>query len=167
MYRNIRCPSCRSWSNISLPPPPFSCLPTLDLSLLVAAALLSVTWASPCTQVCFGSCSLTAQASLVLMPFFEPFAQLNLDACRAVCVATCHCVDTCQGICATALATCRDVPDNGFFKFFECQFGFSTCNVIYGTQCTLSTSAGVFDRTLKALLPPPEDERDWDMTRTH
>ncbi|GFR97595.1 hypothetical protein ElyMa_002749200 [Elysia marginata] len=125
-----------------------------NLSLLVAAAFLTVSYATPCTDICFGTCQMTADGSMILMPFFEPMVELNLQACRGVCAATCNCMDTCQGSCSTALASCRNAPNMGIFKFFACQFEFATCGFICSTQCTLSTTAGVLDRMYKLLLPP-------------
>ncbi|RUS88779.1 hypothetical protein EGW08_003496 [Elysia chlorotica] len=123
-----------------------------NLSLLVAAAVLAVTWASPCTDLCFGTCGMTADTSKILLPFFDAFVQPNHDACRAVCAASCNCVDTCTGQCATLLATCRG-EDPGFFHFLQCQFEFTVCGTVCSTQCTLQTSANVLDRLYKTILP--------------
>ncbi|KAK3738494.1 hypothetical protein RRG08_034783 [Elysia crispata] len=126
-----------------------------DLSLLISAAVLAVAWASPCTDLCFGTCGMTADTSRILLPFFDAFVQPNQDACRAVCAASCTCVDTCTGQCATLLATCRGA-DSGFFHFLECQLEFTLCGGVCSTQCTLQTSANVLDRLYRTILPSGE-----------
>ncbi|GFR59930.1 hypothetical protein ElyMa_005396600 [Elysia marginata] len=123
-----------------------------NLSLLVASAVLSVAWASPCTDICFGTCGVTADTSKILLPFFDAFVQPNQDACRATCAATCNCVDTCTGQCATLLGVCR-ASNTGFFGFLQCQIEFTVCGTVCSTQCTLQTSANVLDRVYKSILP--------------
>ena len=127
------------------------------LSLLVAAALLSVAWATPCTDICFGTCDIAAETHRIFLPLFGAFVQPNLDFCRSVCSVMCNCVDTCQGACGSQLATCRDVPSIGFFHFIQCQVEFTACGTVCSTLCSMSAAAGALDRVSKTLLPPPEE----------
>ncbi|RUS85467.1 hypothetical protein EGW08_006743 [Elysia chlorotica] len=150
---NKKKPSDKSCKNSGLRPGKANELRAEALSLLVAAALLAASQASPCTDVCFGTCAVSSDTSMLVAPLFEPFQQVNLDACRAVCAATCNCVDTCQGMCATQLTDCRNLPDAGYFQVFACNFEFAACGMICSTQCTLTTSAGVLDRVFKVLVP--------------
>ncbi|GFN76568.1 hypothetical protein PoB_000307400 [Plakobranchus ocellatus] len=123
------------------------------LVVVITGVLLAGVSATPCTDICLGSCELSAQHSRIWMPYLEAFVQPNLDACRSVCVVSCNCADTCNAECGAQLITCRDVPDMNFFHYTKCQFEFMACSMICATQCSISVSAGVLDKMYKAVLP--------------
>ena len=127
-----------------------------DLSILVVAALTSVAWASSCTDICFGTCDMMADTTRVFLPFFETLAQRGQDGCRALCAVTCDCVDTCQMTCGDLLVACREATGQNFLLFLQCQVQFTSCGTVCATQCTMSATAGVLDRVLRTVLPPPE-----------
>ncbi|RUS88782.1 hypothetical protein EGW08_003499 [Elysia chlorotica] len=129
---------------------------TNNLSLLIAAALLAVAWATPCTDVCYGTCDVSAEGSRTFLPFFGAFVEPNREGCRAVCAATCNCIDTCGEACGANLASCREMETSGFIHFLWCQAEFTACNAVCGTQCGMTITAGIMSRALNVVLPPPE-----------
>ncbi|GFR97598.1 hypothetical protein ElyMa_002749300 [Elysia marginata] len=126
-----------------------------NFSLLVVAAVLSVAWATPCTDVCYGACDVASQGTTIFLPFFQAFVEPSHDTCRAICAAKCNCVDTCQSACGALLTTCRETP--GFYYFVRCQFEYTRCATVCFTQCGMETTAGLLSRTMSVFLPPPEE----------
>ncbi|GFR97602.1 hypothetical protein ElyMa_002749400 [Elysia marginata] len=112
---------------------------------VLAVALLAYATASPCTDICNGSCDLVQQSISLMFPQVSDAVAPNIEICRQSCTAVCTCTDGCGAQCNPPYDSCIADAKAAYnpIAMFGCQVQYSLCAGPCNFQCSATIISGV------------------------
>ncbi|RUS88780.1 hypothetical protein EGW08_003497 [Elysia chlorotica] len=114
-------------------------------SAVLIVALVAQASASPCTDICNGSCDMVQQTVGLLFPQIATIVAPNIEICRQSCTAVCTCTDGCTAQCNPAYEACISAAKAAYnpFSMVVCQAQYAVCAGPCNMQCSSTIVSGL------------------------
>ncbi|RUS71822.1 hypothetical protein EGW08_020407 [Elysia chlorotica] len=113
----------------------------------LVAMLVSVAYATPCTEICGAQCNFQKKACDFVHIFGNLCATLE-GVCAMACQATCGCADSCAVQCGEENAHCRGADSSaagpfGGLNVLSCGLNLPVCSSTCQLKCGFNNLAGL------------------------